>query len=60
MTIISMNESLGIIWYKAFNHKYEEVHVIIYGLSKTEWNSREQAQEHFTKCLNHAFECEGN
>ncbi|QHJ80750.1 MAG: hypothetical protein [Bacteriophage sp.] len=55
MKIITMNESLGVIWYSAYNHKYEEVHVVIYGLSKTEWTSREQAQEHFNTCLIHAF-----
>lgn len=60
MTIISMNESLGVIWYTAFNHKQEEVHVIIYGLSKTECHSREQAQDQFNQCLIHAFKCAGD
>lgn len=56
MKIIAMNEYLGVIWYTALNYKQETMHVVIYGLSKTEWHSREQAQEQFNTCLNHAFD----
>lgn len=58
MKIIAMNEELGVIWYTAKDYKYRTKHVIIYGLSKTEWDSREQAQDEFNKCLGHAFACQ--
>lgn len=57
MKIIAMNEALGLIWYTAKDYKQHDVHVVIYGLSRTEWFSREQAQDEFNRCLNHAFEC---
>ena len=53
-----MNEELGVIWYTANDYKYRTKHVIIYGLSKTEWDSREQAQRQFNECLDHAFNCQ--
>ena len=55
MKIIVMNEDLGIIWYTSKDYKQNDVHVVIYGLSRTEWVSREQAQLQFNKCLHHAF-----
>lgn len=55
MKIIAMNEALGLIWYTAKDYKNRTKHVIIYGLSKTEWDSREEAQDEFNICLNHAF-----
>lgn len=58
MKIIAMNEALGLIWYTAKDYKYRTKHVIIYGLSKTEWDSREEAQDEFNKCLSHAFACQ--
>lgn len=58
MKIIAMNEELGVIWYAANDYKYRTKHVIIYGLSKTEWDSREQAQRQFNECLDHAFNCQ--
>lgn len=59
MNIIAMNEALGVIWYTANDYKYRTKHVVVYGLSVTQWDSREQAQDQFNKCLNHAFECAG-
>lgn len=58
MKIIAMNEELGVIWYTAKDHKNRTKHVIIYGLSKTEWYSREGAQDEFNLCLKHAFNCQ--
>ncbi|QUE30079.1 hypothetical protein [Enterobacter phage IME278] len=58
MKIIAMNEALGLIWYTAKDYKNSTKHVIIYGLSKTEWDSREEAQDEFNICLNHAFNCQ--
>ncbi len=58
MKIIAMNEDLGLIWYTAKDCKNHTKHVIIYGLSKTEWDSRELAQEEFNMCLDHAFNCQ--
>ena len=55
MKIIAMNEEMGLIWYTAKDYKNRTKHVIIYGLSKTEWDSREAAQDEFNICLNHAF-----
>ncbi|ALP47766.1 hypothetical protein BOW94_gp01 [Escherichia phage GA2A] len=57
MKIIAMNEELGVIWYTATDYKYRTKHVIIYGLTKTEHQSRKQAQDEFNKCLDHAFNC---
>jgi len=58
MKIVAMNEELGVIWYTANDYKYHTKHVIIYGLSKTEWDSRADAQDEFNKCLDHAFNCQ--
>lgn len=58
MKIIAMNEELGVIWYTARDYKQVTKHVIIYGLSRTEWESREQAQDEFNRCMNHAFDCQ--
>lgn len=49
MKIIAMNEELGVIWYTAKDYKNRTKHVIIYGLSKTEWDSREEAQYDFNR-----------
>lgn len=59
MRIITMNESLGIIWYSARDYKLDTIHVVIYGLQRSEFLSRHEAQTYFDDCLTHAFECNG-